>query len=140
MQSEQGKTGAAVQSVRLEYGTQRPWSARRILLYTGIALLLAAAATVAVLGCRPQWKRLRGQWDVKAVIAPRGAVLYSEDPAQIAKLSGQTQYEKSHSQNVPQCPAVERVAAWRDEGTGTSTRSGMPPIGLRRVLGCAAAT
>ena len=50
MQSEQGKTGATVQSVRLEYGTQRPWSARRILLYAGIALLLAAAATVAVLG------------------------------------------------------------------------------------------
>jgi hypothetical protein len=84
----------------------------------------------------PQYSAYKDQCAIEASIAAPGDVLYSEDPGDVARLVGQPHYEASHSQNEPPRPAVERVSeSYSNPGGHGRFRSGMPPIGLRRVPG-----
>lgn len=114
-------------------------SVRRLLI--GAARLTIVGVGIVVLALlyhwyRPQVTAYLGQRDVEAVIAPPGAVLYSNEPETVMSLAGQVQYAVSNSRGNSGSH-VERLAAWYNDPDQPSAkfRSGMPPIGLRRVRG-----
>ena len=132
------------QKVELDYGTPPVRAVRRNWRRAAIAVAVLVAGVMVVKmvtprvtkWVRPHWVAYEGQRDVEAVITPPGAVIYSEEPAEIARLTGQTQYELGSAEGGGGgMPAVTRLSAWyRDpQQLEASHRSGMAPIGLRRV-------
>ncbi|HEV7298136.1 MAG TPA: hypothetical protein VGN72_02145 [Tepidisphaeraceae bacterium] len=134
------------QKVELDYGTPPVRPMRRNLRRAAIGVTVLVAGVMAVKMVtprvvergRPHWVAYDGQRKVEAVIAPPGAVLYSEEPAEIARLTGQAQYElRTADGGGTGMPTVARLSAsYSDpQQLEVSYRSGMAPIGLRRVPG-----
>ena len=117
---------------KLAYG-RRPRRGRRVIAFIVVAVMLTATTYLVVRWYRPQWTDYRGQLALESSIAPPGSVLFSDDPADVAALTGQPYYERwTYS---PAGPAVVRKSAWRPfrEQPRSRFQLGVPPIGLRRV-------
>jgi len=137
MSEEQSTQRSTDMPTLLNYGKSQASHSRRVLQITilvSVTVFLSFLGWWVVHGYWPQWVAYRGQQAIEAVVGAPGAVLYSEDPSDVLKLNGQKQYETATSQAVA---AVKRLSEWyTDPGQPNGRwRSGMPPIGLRRVPG-----
>lgn len=131
----------------LEYG-RRPANRRWWWALAAVAVFLASAGYYAIRAYTPHWTEYTSQRQQDAAVPPAGEIIYSEEPADIARLAGVAGYTTKQLPGpmIYSGPIIPRVrAVWREGVTWAGMSGGYPfwlphyrdvtPCGRYRAVG-----